>query len=206
MNKHNIYISTAFVGGLLIGLVLGYAHECQTVKEILDNEPKKNNDISKKIENSHRGDPLINKESEDDRYEYYTRIVDGYGNVVKEGEDFPTDDDVDENDISDEEVDELLTPKNSKKLSNKIAIINPNLFGTDIRYEQKGLMIYNNGVLTTEDGEVIDDPKLWIGDCFDEFDFDNEDDFDNSCVYIRNNSLGCDLEVYVINNPYTEDI
>lgn len=221
MNKNNIYISCAFLAGLGIGLVLGYVHERKAINDILNEEKpidRSSDEPEEKRINKHltqdSGNDISAYEEEDDEdynsdnYEtIQTRYIYNEGDDVVVGEDYPDDDEDEadeENDISEEEMDMLLKPANQADRARfNPYVIDAGEFGTDRRYEDRCLILYKNGVLTSEDGDVIDNEFVWVGDCLNKTMFLNNPDED--AIYIRNPRMSLDLEIYKNDNAYFDD-
>lgn len=59
----------------------------------------------------------------------------------------------------------------------------------------------HNDVLTDEEGEIIEDEDLIVGNCLDKFQFRSNDEID---VYIHNQTLDCYYKVHKIFSPMEE--
>lgn len=87
---------------------------------------------------------------------------------------------------------EKVSPKKEKKSrSTKIEVIKMEDFGTKDDFDTKTLIFWNDGILTTDQNEVISQPVEVIGNALSYF--DNNDELD--CVYIRNKNNKIDYEI-----------
>ena len=70
-------------------------------------------------------------------------------------------------------------------------------------YDEETLFYYiGNEVLTTENGEVIDDPGLYVGDCLRKYGFDRNDE---TSIFVQNFNHRIVYEIQKVWSSYTAD-
>jgi len=92
------------------------------------------------------------------------------------------------------DIEETLIPSEKKKSSSsnnkKISVIPPEEFGEKDGYDTKSYMYWNDGVLTDDFDQVVNDPSKIIGDALKHF-----GDYEDDAVYVRNSNQKCDYEI-----------
>ena len=71
-----------------------------------------------------------------------------------------------------------------------IEIIHPNDFGEEVGYDMKSWMFWDDGIVTDENDEVVDNPSEYIGDGLSHF-----GDYEEDSVYVRNKANQTDYEI-----------
>lgn len=82
----------------------------------------------------------------------------------------------------------------------QIYIISPDEFGEFSTYETVSLTYYSDGVLTTQDDQIIDDVENYVGKGFETHFGEYEDD----SVFVRNDDKQTDYEILRDNRTYQE--
>lgn len=80
-------------------------------------------------------------------------------------------------------------------------IIAPDEFG-ECDYPMVSLTYYTDGVVTNEDGKIVENTDELVGDDFADHFGDYENDPD--AVYVRNDEMGIDYEILKDYRPYSE--
>ena len=125
--------------------------------------------------------------------------------VNEESDDHPLDDDEDDAHLvkvmDDAAVKNIIAENGYNKESNK----NPKLikgeeYGEIFSYDQNTLYFYrDDGVLATDDDEIIENPEEILGDALDKYSFrDNTE----PAIYVRNYKLETDFEILKMNDSY----
>lgn len=69
-------------------------------------------------------------------------------------------------------------------------IIDPNDYGDEDGYDTKSWMFWNDGILTNESDEIVEEPEQFIGDALSHF-----GDIEEDSVYVRNHATQTDYEI-----------
>lgn len=77
-----------------------------------------------------------------------------------------------------------------KDLNNEPYVISPSEFG-ELDYEQESLTYYADGVLTDQQGNVIEDPNELVGPGFE----DHFGEYEDDSVFVRNDNKKIDYEI-----------
>ena len=75
--------------------------------------------------------------------------------------------------------------------SEKPYVISPDEFGEFEDYEKISLIYYNDGVLTDENNEIVDDINEIVG----EDSLKHFGEYEEDSVFVRNDKLKCDYEI-----------
>lgn len=78
-------------------------------------------------------------------------------------------------------------------------IINPAEYGELEDYDTKAWMLWNDGVLTDENDEIVENPSEFIGSGLSHF-----GDYEEDSVYVRNNANQTDYEILKSENDFGE--
>lgn len=78
-------------------------------------------------------------------------------------------------------------------------VIAPEEWGEIEDYETKQLTYYADSILADESEEIIGDPEIYIGDGLDHF-----GEYADDAVYVRNDNLKCDYEIFKHDKTYNE--
>lgn len=78
-------------------------------------------------------------------------------------------------------------------------VIAPEEWGEIEDYETKQLTYYADSILADESEEIIGDPEIYIGDGLDHF-----GEYADDAVYVRNDNLKCDYEIFKHDKTYSE--
>jgi hypothetical protein len=125
--------------------------------------------------------------------------------VDEANDDHPLDDDEDDVHLvkvmDDAAVKNIIAENGYDKESNKKPkLIKGEEYGEIFTYTQNTLYFYrDDGVLATDDDEIIEDPEEILGDALDKYGFrDNTE----PAIYVRNYKLETDFEVLKMNDSY----
>lgn len=77
-------------------------------------------------------------------------------------------------------------------------IISPEEYGEITDYENLSLTYYSDGILADDDDEIVDDIEHTVGADF----ADHFGDYEDDCVFVRNDRLGCYYEILKDYRPY----
>ena len=78
--------------------------------------------------------------------------------------------------------------------------ISPEKLGTIIGYASNELMYYqNDGIVTDENDEIVDNPESIIGNLIKESGFDEDG---RTSMYVRNDRISTDFEIYKVRGTY----
>lgn len=78
-------------------------------------------------------------------------------------------------------------------------IISPEDFGELTGYDTKSWTLYDDGVLTDDDDEIVIDPENIIGDALHHI-----GEYADDAVYVRNHDIKCDYEILKHEKTYDE--
>ncbi len=77
-------------------------------------------------------------------------------------------------------------------------IISPEEYGENMDYENLSLTYYSDGILADDDDEIVDDIEHTVGADF----ADHFGDYEDDCVFVCNDRLGCYYEILKDYRPY----
>lgn len=80
------------------------------------------------------------------------------------------------------------------------SVITPDEFGMCAGYGHDSLTLYADRVLADDSDEVIEDVKNVVGSDF----FDRFGEYEDDVVYVRNDKLRCDYEIFMDNRKYSD--
>ena len=87
--------------------------------------------------------------------------------------------------------DKILAEQDDVESSEKPYVISPDEFGEFEDYEKISLIYYNDGVLTDENNEIVDDINEIVG----EDSLKHFGEYEEDSVFVRNDKLKCDYEI-----------
>lgn len=80
-------------------------------------------------------------------------------------------------------------------------IIDEDDFGELVGYDYESLTLYTDGVLADEQGEIVENIEATVGsDALDRL----KNDPDQTCIYVRNDNLDCDYEIFKEDERYAD--
>lgn len=177
MNKVFIFTLGAAAGSLLTWKLLEKKY-----KEIADEEIASVKEHYKKRAEKHEGSYKIDSkwivEEEHNTPDYFKQVdVLGYANNDDEGI------------IKIETGVEQIAP----------FVIAPEEWGEIEGYETRQLTYYADSILADESEEIMGDPETFIGDGLEHF-----GEYADDAVYVRNDNLKCDYEIFKHDKTYNE--
>lgn len=78
-------------------------------------------------------------------------------------------------------------------------VISPEEFGEFEYYETKTWTYYADMIITSEDGFIVDNPKIYIGDAIEHI-----GEFEDDSVHVRNENEECDYEIIKVEVTFEE--
>lgn len=94
----------------------------------------------------------------------------------------------------------VVKKEDRRKINTKPYVITPADFGDKEDYECHTLRYYADGILTDVDNEVIEDVDNTVGlESLTTF-----GDYEDDCVYVRNEAKNCDYEILLDEREYSE--
>lgn len=94
----------------------------------------------------------------------------------------------------------VVKKEDRRKINTKPYVITPADFGDREDYECHTLRYYADGILTDVDNEVIEDVDNTVGlESLTTF-----GDYEDDCVYVRNEAKNCDYEILLDEREYSE--
>ena len=78
-------------------------------------------------------------------------------------------------------------------------VISPDEFGELEEYAKASLTYFDDGILSDENGIIVDDPEELIGDALDHF-----GEYEEDSVFVRNDAKRCDYEILRDERTYEE--
>lgn len=162
MSKFTIK-SLAVVAGIAIGFTIGWKYSEKKYRDIAQEEIDSVKELFKEKEAA-----MSQKENkplrETDNEETYEKIMKKYNN---------------------------LEDTDKSESSEKPYVISPDEFGEFEDYEKISLIYYNDGVLTDENNEIVDDINEIVG----EDSLKHFGEYEEDSVFVRNDKLKCDYEI-----------
>lgn len=147
--------------------------EIASVVERFRERSEKRDDIDKYYHDD--ADVVFDKMQEDNETDYTYKLEElGY---------------IDEPNIEEGEEDDLIAPY----------VISPEEFGEKEGYGTTSWTYYADSILTDEDGEIVTDPELIIGDGLLHF-----GDYEDDSVCVRNENEHCDFEILKHSKTHSE--
>lgn len=146
-----------------------------------DNETEENNNVRTIVERA-KDKPSVAEYAAWLRKRGYTNYSD-------------TDSLSEDSNVSEEEVDENM-------INDKPYVIPPDEFGEFYDYEPISLIYYADQVLADEDDELVEDIEETVG--FESLNAFGE--YEDDCVFVRNDRLKCDYEILLDQRKYSDVI
>ena len=172
-----------FILGAIAGSVITYKITENKFKNIADEEIESVKEKFKEKENE-----LLNSKKEEKKdYNAYKEILQTY---KQENENKQKDN---------EELKEDAKVKVKDDDKPDVKIISPEEFGNLENYEESCWVLYSDNIITDEFNNIVKDPKLFLGDCLDCLE-DNDES-----IFIRNNDTYTDYEIIRIDDTYNDE-
>ena len=191
-----IFVAGCAVGGIGASLYLKdvyrrYAQE--EIDSVIDRERKKREteacSYGRAVEDSTEDEERIEQAKEAAKNAANKSSITEYANVVKkEGY----------KDYSEYSKPEPVEEKEVN--ANPISYILPSEFGDEEAYEQIELTYYADGILADEEGDLVQDIDLTVGNEFDE----HFGEYDDAMVYIKNDVMKAYYMIYMSDDCYRD--
>lgn len=136
-------------------------------------------------------------------YTRYSREEEAAEAESPSDEDMPTD----EEEVADLEPEDKVNSKifewqRQRKLKEAPKLITSEEFEEDNLFDKETLYFYaEDGVLTTDDDEIVDDPDGLVGYALTKYGFNTNDE---RVIYVRNSKIDTDFEIQKVDSRYSD--
>lgn len=197
----------AFVLGATIGSLVTWKLVDEKYKKLAQKEVeevreyykgKKEEPVTLKVNQDYSFKGVTDEDIKDDRYvnrDQYSKVLTGLGYDEKDVEELSSDPDISIEKNEDGEYEVFVEPPS------KVApyVISPDEFGEEPGYDAENWTLYDDGILTDDNDQIIgeDEIGIFIGDALDHF-----GDYENDSVHVRNEEHKCDIEILKHSETY----
>jgi hypothetical protein len=136
-------------------------------------------------------------------YSVFSREEDAAESEHPEDEDMPTDEEeVRDLEPEDKANREIYEWQKKRKLKEPPKLISAEEFSENNLMDKETLYFYfGDGVLTTADDEIVDDPENLVGDALTKYGFNTNDE---KVIYVRNVRIDTDFEIQKVDSLYSD--
>lgn len=161
---------------------------------------KKEETVTLEVKQDHSFEGVTDEDIKDVKYvdrERYTQVLTELGYEEKDAEELASDPDVSIEKNDDGEYEVFIEPPSNAAPY----VISPDEYGDEPGYDTENWTLYEDGIITDDDDQILGDDELgiYIGDALNHF-----GEYEDDSVHVRNEEHKCDIEILKINKTYDE--